>query len=59
MLDYVCLRHKPKMSVLLDRDEFNARQVFKDAFTKWTKILKHQRKKDFKFANLLKFMQQN
>ena len=56
MCDYVCLRKKAKMSALLDRDEFPARQVFLDAYEKWRKIFKHSRKKDFKFSNLLKFI---
>ena len=59
MLDYICLRKKAKISALHDRDEFNGRQVFLDAFDKWKKIFKHSRKKEFKFANLLKFMKNN
>jgi len=59
MLDYICLRKKAKINALLDRDEFHGRQVFLDAFKKWQKIFKHSRKKEFKFANLLKFIQQN
>ena len=56
MCDYVCLRKKAKISALLDRDEFPARQVFLDAYEKWRKIFRHSRKKEFKFANLLKFI---
>ena len=59
MLDYICLRKKAKINALLDRDEFHGKQVFLDAYEKWQKIFKHQRKKEFKFSHLIKFMQNN
>ena len=59
MLDYICLRKKSQINALLDREEFHGKQVFLNAYNKWTKLFKHSRKKEFKFANLLKFMKQN
>ena len=56
MLDYTCLRTKPGQ---IDKEEFNGRQFFLDSYDKWRKIFKHSRKKEFKFANLMKFMQNN
>ena len=36
---------------------FDGKKVFLDAFEKWRKIFKHSRKKEFKFSNLVKYMQ--
>ena len=41
MLDYICLRKKAKINALLDRDEFDGKQVFLAAFEKWRKIFKY------------------
>ena len=57
MLDYLVLRKKAKLNVLADSNEFDGKKVFFDAFEKWKKIFKHSRKKEFKFSNLLKYMQ--
>lgn len=59
MLDYVCLRNSVKIRTLLQRDEFHGKQFFLQAYQKWRKIFKHSRKKEFKFANLMKFLQSN
>ena len=59
MLDYYNLRKKTKINVLAEQNEFDGKRVFLDAFEKWTKIFKHSRKKEFKFSNLVKFMQSN
>lgn len=39
-----------------DREDFNGKQVFSDAFEKWKKIFKYSRKKAFKFSDLVEFM---
>ena len=57
MLDYLVLRKKAKLNVLADSNEFDGKKVFLDAFEKWRKIFKHSRKKEFKFSNLVKYMQ--
>lgn len=57
MLDYVCLRNSTKIRTLLQRDEFNGKQFLLQAYEKWRKIFKHSRKKEFKFSNLMKFLQ--
>lgn len=54
MLDYTCIRKKPGQVVA--KEDFRPKQAFLDAYDKWRKIFKHSRKKEFKFANLLKFM---
>lgn len=54
MLDYTVVRKEKKES-----DEFNARQVFIDAFEKWRKIFKYSRKKAFKFSDLVEFVNKN
>ena len=59
LCDYVCMRKKAKINAILDQSEFNGRQVFLDMYEKWRKVFKHSRKKEFKFNNLLKFIQNN
>mmetsp|Transcript_22246 Transcript_22246/g.29778 ORF Transcript_22246/g.29778 Transcript_22246/m.29778 type:complete len:241 (-) Transcript_22246:441-1163(-) len=59
MLDYYNLRKKTKINVLAEQNEFDGKRVFLDAYEKWCKIFKHSRKKEFKFSNLVKFMQNN
>ena len=44
---------------MLDREEFNGKQAFIDAFEKWKKIFKYSRKKAFKFSDLVEFMKKS
>ena len=59
LLDYNSLRNKNKISMLAEQNQFNGRKVFVEAYQKWRKIFKHQRKKEFKFADMVKYMQKN
>jgi len=60
MLDYTVLRKKNNMAYTqLEREEFNGKQVFIDAFEKWRKIFKYSRKKAFKFSDLVEFMKKS
>ena len=54
MLDYTVVRKKNN-----EREDFNPRQVFVDAFEKWRKIFKYSRKKAFKFSDLVEFVNKN
>ena len=54
MLDYTVVRKK-----INEREEFNPRQVFIDAFEKWRKVFKYSRKKAFKFSDLVEFVNKN
>lgn len=59
LLDYVICRRSPKVQALMEKnDEFDARKAFIEGVKKLLKLKRYQRKKQFKFADLLKYMKE-
>ena len=58
MLDYTVVRKKNNL-INNNLEDFNAKQVFYDAFEKWRKIFKYSRKKAFRFSDLVEFMKKS
>jgi hypothetical protein len=51
------MRQKPEINELDDDVKLKGKQILFDAYEKWCKIYKHSRKKEFKFSNLVSFLE--
>ena len=56
MLDYQASRKGPTINTLFKEEKFDAAKVFRECVNKFLNLQRFARKKEFKFANLLKFL---
>ena len=57
MLDYMSMREKPKVDGPDESVKLEGKKILFNAYEKWCKIYKHLRKKEFKFSNLVSYLE--
>ena len=57
MLDYMSMREKLKVDGPDESVKLEGKKILFNAYEKWCKIYKHSRKKEFKFSNLVSYLE--